>query len=58
MISVYGEIEFINDTIGSIADGTASWIRDGIEYYAVSNTMDSAELLEVINSVNALPVGK
>lgn len=58
VISVYGEIEFINDTIGSIADGTASWISDGIEYYAVSNTMDSAELLEVINSVNVLPVGK
>lgn len=58
VISVYGEIEFINDTIGSISGGTASWISDGIEYYAVSNTMDSAELLEVINSVNVLPVGK
>jgi outer membrane lipoprotein-sorting protein len=58
VISVYGEIEFINDTIGSIADGTASWISNGTLYYAVSDSMDTEELLEVVNSVNVLPVGK
>lgn len=57
-ISVYGELEFINDTIGSIADGTATWISDGVEYYAVSETLDTTELLEVVNSVSVLPVGK
>lgn len=57
-MSVYGDVELLNDTIGYISDGVASWISNGVEYYAVSETMDMTELLEVVNSISALPVGK
>ena len=58
IIPVYGEIELLNDTIGYMSNGVASWISNGIEYYAVSETMDNSELLEVVNSISAIPVGK
>lgn len=57
-IPVYGDVELLNDTIGYISDGVASWISGGVEYYAVSETMDTSELLEVVNSISVLPVGK
>jgi len=58
ILPVYGEIELLNDTIGYVSDGVASWISNGVEYYAVSETMDNSELLEVVNSISAIPVGK
>ena len=57
-IPVYGEIELLNDTIGYVSTGLASWISNGVEYYAVSETMSNSELLEVVNSISTLPVGK
>lgn len=57
-IPVHGELEILNDVLGSITDGTASWISNGIEYYAVSDIMDSSELLEVVNSISMIPIGK
>lgn len=58
IIPVYGELEVLTDVLGYITDGVASWISNGIEYYAISETMDSSELLEVVNSISAIPVGK
>ena len=58
ILPVYGEIELLNDTIGYVSDGVASWISNGVEYYAVSETMDNSELLEIVNSISAIPVGK
>ena len=57
-IPVHGEIELLNDTIGYMSNGVASWISNGIEYYAVSETLDNSELLEVVNSISVIPVGK
>jgi len=58
VIPVNGDVELLNDTIGCITEGMASWISNGIEYYAVSEKMDNDELMEVINSISTLPVGK
>ena len=57
-ISVNGELEFVNDVIGTISDGTVSWTSNGVEYYAASDSMDTTELLEVVNSMNTVTVGK
>lgn len=57
-LPVYGELELLNDTIGSISDNTASWISKGIEYYAVSENLEQSELLEIVNSVSVIPIGK
>lgn len=58
VIPVYGDLDFVNDTIGNITDQSASWISDGIEYYAVSDSLDKDELLQMVNSVNVITVGK
>ena len=58
VITKDGELEFVNDVIGNISDNEVSFISNGIEYYATSNTMDTKQLLEVVNSISILPVGK
>ena len=55
---VDGEVELLNDVFGYINDDMASWISNGIEYYAISDTMSQEELLKVINSISVIPVGK
>ena len=57
-IPVYGEIEWTGDTLGVMTDNTVNWIRNGVEYYAVSDVLESAELLEIVNSISSMPVGK
>ncbi len=58
MTMIYGDPEILLDTIGSITDNSVSFISNGIEYYAVSEVLDQKQLLEVVNSISVLPVGK
>ena len=58
IISVDGEPEFINGVFGNVTEESVSWSENGIDYYAVSDTMDTYELLEVVNSMNTIAVGK
>lgn len=58
IIPVYGEPELLLDTVGSITDNSANWISNGIEYYAVSDTLDGEELLKVVQSISSIPIGK
>lgn len=57
-IPVYGDPDWLMDTIGSVTDNSLTWISNGIEYYAVSETLNQAELLEVVQSISVMPVGK
>lgn len=57
-IPVYGDPDWLMDTIGSVTENTLTWISNGIEYYAVSETLDQSELLEVVQSISVMPVGK
>lgn len=58
MTMIYGDPEILLDTIGSITENSVSFISNGIEYYAVSEVLDQKQLLEVVNSISVLPVGK
>lgn len=58
IIPVYGEPELLMDTVGSITENSANWISNGIEYYAVSDTLNGEELLKVVQSISAIPVVK
>lgn len=58
VIPVYGDLDFVNDSIGNISDHSVNWVSDGIEYYAVSNTLEKDELLQMVNSVSVITVGK
>lgn len=57
-VPVYGEIEWTGDTLGVMTDNTINWISNGVEYYVVSDVLESSELLEIVNSISVMPVGK
>ena len=56
IIPVYGDPELLVDTVGSVTQNSANWISNGIEYYAVSDTLDGEELLKVVQSISVIPV--
>ena len=58
IIPTYGEVELIGASLAVINDNSANWFSNGIEYYVVSDTMDSSEILEVAKSISVLPAGK
>ena len=56
IIPTFGEPGFVNDTIGAITDNSLNWISNGVEYYMVSDVMNTVELLDVANSINVTAV--
>ena len=56
IIPTYGEPGFVNDTVGAITDNSLNWISNGIEYYMVSDVMNTVELLDIANSINVTAV--
>ena len=56
IIPTYGEPGFVNDSIGAITDNSLNWISNGVEYYMVSDVMNTVELLDVANSINVTAV--
>lgn len=58
IIPVSGEFEFLNDVIGVISSNSLSWHSNGIDYYLASDSVTTAELVEIANSISVLPVSK
>ena len=58
VIDTYGEPEMLINTIGALSDNGVTWINNGVEYFATSSVMNEVELLEVIKSMNNIPVSK
>ncbi len=58
IIPTYGSPELIGSSLAVINDNSANWFDNGIEYYLVSDVMDTEELLEVVRSISVLPVSK
>jgi len=57
-IPVFGEPEILTSSVAAVSEGSVSWMNNGIEYYAVSDTLSQSELLEVVKSVSVMPVVK
>ena len=57
-IPMYGEPYIITDTVGALSDNSITWISNGIEFYVVSDKLNSEQLLEVANSINVTTVSK
>lgn len=57
-IPMYGEPFIITDSVGVLAEDSVSWISNGVEFYVVSDKLDSNQLLEVANSINTMTIGK
>ena len=58
IIPIFGEPDFLNDTIGAVTDNSLNWVSGGIEYYLVSDVMGKNELIEIANSISAIPIMK
>ena len=58
VVPIFGEPTFLNDTVGAITDNSVNWISGGIEYYLVSDVMARTELIEIANSISAIPIMK
>jgi len=58
IIPTYGDVELIGSSLAVINDNSANWFDNGIEYYVVSDEMDTSELLQVVRSISVLPVSK
>lgn len=58
IIPTFGELTQLSDTIGVVNDNSVNWFSNGIEYYVVSDTMATSELLDIARSISVLPVSK
>ena len=58
IIPTYGSVELIGSSLAVINDNSANWFDNGIEYYIVSDVMNTSELLQVVRSISVLPVSK
>ena len=58
IIPTYGNVELIGSSLAVINDNSANWFDNGIEYYVVSDVMQTDELLQVVRSISVLPVSK
>ena len=58
IIPIFGEPSFLNDTVGAVTDNSLSWTSGGIDYYLVSDVMGKTELIEIANSIIAIPIMK
>ena len=55
---IYGDPYLILDTEGAVTDYSVSWISNGVEYYLVSDTMDTEQRISVAQSISVVPIGK
>ncbi len=58
IIPVTGSMEFLSDVIGVVGTNSITWDSNGIEYYMVSNTIPTSELINIAKSISVLPVSK
>ena len=58
VVPVSGSIYQVAGVFGIKEDNSISWVNDGIEYYVVSEDLNSEELRSVANSMAVLPVSK
>lgn len=58
IVPIFGEPYFLNDTVGAVTENSLNWTSGGVEYYLVSDVMGKNELMEIANSISAIPIMK
>lgn len=58
IIPTFGEPFFLGDSIGALTDTSITWSSNGMDYYIVSEVMSQTELIEIANSISAIPTIK
>ncbi len=57
-IPMYGDPVVMPTTVAAVADSSITWTSDGVDYYVVSDTVSTEELISIVNSISVMPVGK
>jgi len=57
-IPMYGEPYIVTGTVGALSEGSVTWVNNGVEFYVLSDTLSTEQLLEVANSINTMTVAK
>lgn len=57
-IPMYGEPYIVTGTVGAMSDSSITWVNNGVEFYVVSDVLNSGELLQVANSISVASVSK
>lgn len=57
-IPMYGEPYIVTGTVGALSDSSVTWVNNGVEFYVVSDVLNTNDLLQVANSIGTLLVGK
>ncbi len=58
VIPTFGEPYQLMDSYGVMTDDSLNWSSNGIDYYIVSDVMSQDELIEVAESISAIPTMK
>ena len=58
IIPTYGDVELIGNSLAVVNENSVNWFDGGVEYYVVSDVMNTTELLDVVRSISVLPVSK
>lgn len=58
IIPTFGEPYLLGDSLGALSTNSLSWSSNGIDYYLVSDVMNQLELIEIANSISAIPTIK
>jgi outer membrane lipoprotein-sorting protein len=58
IIPTYGDPLLLADTVAALSSNSISWVSNGIEYYILSDAMSQVELIEIANSISAIPTMK
>ena len=57
-IPMYGEPDIVTGTVGAVSSSSITWVNNGVEFYIVSDVLNSEQMLEVANSLNVITVSK
>lgn len=57
-IPMYGEPYIVTGTVGAMSDSSITWVNNGVEFYVVSDVLNSNQLLQVANSISVASVSK
>lgn len=57
-IPMYGEPHIVTGTVGALSDSSITWVSNGVEFYVVSDVLDTDQLLQIANSISVKSVVK
>ena len=58
VIPTSGEPYMLMDTLGVMTSNSLSWSTGGVDYYLVSDVLNTDELVEIAQSISAMPTMK